>query len=442
MITLSDVKIIDEYYVGPARIRLIDRGNRDYLYQVTYDDEEVLRLKGLLRKTYDFLTSLPIGKKFGGRKVFLPTEITDDIIVDTVKKVFNVSEDKVPLILYLIKKELKFKELQELIDDPYIEDITIVGAGPIWVRHSKIIEYDPEADYIPTNIVIPSINDVIKLQHYLAQKVGKVLSTSSPIIDAELPDGNTSHRLHIVGIPICGQRPEITIRKKVESHIPIKKLIEKRVLTKEVAEYLKTVIRMGGSVIIVGPPGSGKTTLLRSLLYEYVPPSWKVVIIEDTPEIEPLPGSNWVRYLVSYNPLTNEVIYDEFMLAKAALRASVSKLLVIGETRGAEAQVLAQALNMGLGSLTTFHGGSAEEAIARLMSYPINLNKYQISMFWAFVTMHLVNDGKSLRRMVVRIDEPVLINDELRLINIYNYYDPKKESPLKLSVKLRRNRFS
>jgi len=199
---------------------------------------------------------------------------------------------------------------------------------------------------------------------------------------------------------------------------------------------------MGGSVIIVGPPGSGKTTLLRSLLYEYVPPSWKVVIIEDTPEIEPLPGSNWVRYLVSYNPLTNEVIYDEFMLAKAALRASVSKLLVIGETRGAEAQVLAQALNMGLGSLTTFHGGSAEEAIARLMSYPINLNKYQISMFWAFVTMHLVNDGKSLRRMVVRIDEPVLINDELRLINIYNYYDPKKESPLKLSVKLRRNRFS
>lgn len=436
---MKNYEIIDEYFIGPARVRIIKKGAKSYVYQITYDDEEVTKLRDIVKKTYEFLTALPIGKKLSSRKLYLPSEISDDIIVDTVKKVFNVDEEKVPLVLYLIKKELKFKELQELIDDPFIEDITIVGPGPVWIRHSKILETDPEVDYIPTNIIIPSVNDVIKLQHYLTQKAGKLLTTASPIVDTELPVDGTSHRLHIVGIPICGQRPEITIRKKVENYIPIKKLIKRGVLTKSIAEYLKIIIRLGGSIIIVGPPGSGKTTLLKSLLYEYVPPSWKVVIIEDTPEIEPLPNSNWVRYLVNYNPLTNKIMYDEFTLAKAALRASVSKVLVIGETRGAEAQVLAQALNMGLGSLTTFHGGSADEAVTRLMSYPINLNKHQISMFWAFITLHLVDDGKSLKRIVVSIDEPVLEDNELKLINIYNYYEQKENNNLLTSsVKLKK----
>ncbi|MEM2203082.1 MAG: ATPase, T2SS/T4P/T4SS family, partial [Sulfolobales archaeon] len=116
---------------------------------------------------------------------------------------------------------------------------------------------------------------------------------------------------------------------------------------------------------------------------------------------------------------------------------SANRLIVIGETRGAEAQVLAQALNMGMGALTTFHGGSSEEVITRLMSPPINMSKHQIGSIWTIVIMGIgcVN-SKGVGRCVERVDE-ILMDDD---IDIHTVYSVEENSPgiMERSIRLRR----
>jgi flagellar protein FlaI len=208
-------------------------------------------------------------------------------------------------------------------------------------------------------------------------------------------------------------RPEIIIRRVRKQFQTIEDLLEIGSINRAFVEYVKALIERRGSMIIAGPPGSGKTTLLRSILYNLIPKSWKIAIIEDTAEIDPPHGSSWTRY-TSFE--LGRVKVDLFDLAKASLRSSAQILLVVGEVRGSEAQVLAQAMLAGMGGLTTFHGGTPEEVITRLRSHPIGLSNSQISMFWsiAFMGFQQENPRRVLRRVVEllpRGDDPPEVVD-------------------------------
>ncbi len=421
-------KVIDEYSVGMANVKIVRYSNSTYQYlveeMVSKDVEEMIS-----RNIDVILNSIPYN-----------SDVDELTISKVVSEVLNIRNDDVVKFIYSLRKELKYKKFQVLIDDPFIEDITVAGVGPVWVRHSKILSVDPEVDYIPTNIVLIDSEEVLKYVNLFAEKSNKIITKSSPILDANLPDIDGGHRVHLVLPEVSLGRPEITIRKKRGYNVlSVKSLIDDEVLPSSVAEYLNVLIKSRGSIIVVGPPGSGKTTLLRALLYEFIPPSWKVVIIEDTPEIDPLPKSNWVRYIVPTPSATSNHL-DQLTLSKAALRASVSKYIVIGETRGAEAQVLVQAMNMGLGGLTTFHGGNVREAIVRLTGPPINLSSFHICMFWSFVTINFVFTDKSVRRAVVSVDEPIYDNetDNIILNNIYSFGDEVSFDELvRKSIRLR-----
>ncbi|MEM0086578.1 MAG: ATPase, T2SS/T4P/T4SS family, partial [Zestosphaera sp.] len=189
-------------------------------------------------------------------------------------------------------------------------------------------------------------------------------------------------------------------------------LVEQGVLPRAVAELLKFLVLSRGSLIVAGPPGSGKTTLIRSLLHSYVPTDWKVVVIEDTGEIDPPANSSWSRY-VAFE--LGSVKIDLFDLAKAALRSSATKLLVVGETRGSEAQVLAQSLLAGLGGITSFHGGSPEEVVTRLRSQPISLSNSQIGMFNFIAVMSFSEKPRRVLRELAELvydssEDNVVIN--------------------------------
>ncbi|MDW8011265.1 MAG: ATPase, T2SS/T4P/T4SS family, partial [Sulfolobales archaeon] len=256
------------------------------------------------------------------------------------------------LITYVVNRELKYKKLQVLLDDPYVEDISIVGPGPVWVRHKYVVEKDPVADYIETNIVIGTYEEFMNYMELIAEKSGRVVNRRNPIIDFTLPEEDGGHRVHVVLPDVAYSSGEIVIRKKLHhAQVDLDTLVENGMVPQHVAELIKTVIRRNGSVVILGPPGSGKTTLLKAILYSAIPKFWKIAVIEDTPEVDIPKDSSWVRYTVPTNVWGSERGIDQMSLAKAALRASVSRFLVIGETRGAEARVLAQAMNMGLGGL-------------------------------------------------------------------------------------------
>jgi type IV secretory pathway ATPase VirB11/archaellum biosynthesis ATPase len=162
--------------------------------------------------------------------------------------------------------------------------------GRVWIRHTIIDFERPEQDFVPTNIVFNSEGEVVQMQQVIATKCGTYLSTSNPIVDTQLPLSDGGHRVHMVFPTVSKNRPEIVIRKKLPMPPPIEYYVEAKVLPRALVGLFKLVIHARGSLIIAGPPGSGKTTLLRSILYYLVPRTWKVIVIEDTGEIDPQPG--------------------------------------------------------------------------------------------------------------------------------------------------------
>ncbi len=400
------VKIIANYNVGTNEVKIL-KGPKGYQYIV--NKEYGNNFVNEVRKAAE--TSI-IGQ-LSGSSLYKTIKSATMLLK---RKGLRVLESDVA---YALRESLKYRKLQVLIDDPYIEDISVVGTGPIWVRHSIVIKEDPLADYIQTNIIIESELELLQHISILSERSGRAISKLNPIIDANLPEEDGSHRIHLVLPEITGGKGEIVIRKKKPYRfVSLRELQKEGMIEEPVVSLIKKVIHEKGSLLIVGPPGSGKTTLLRAILYSLVPPSWKVAIIEDTPEIDLPPGSSWVKYVV---PLTSskEVTLDQLTLTKAALRSSVSKFLVVGETRGKEARVLVQAMNMGLGGLTTFHGGSPEEAIRRLTSHPIDLTQEQLGMFKLIITLGFIESGKGIKRSVIDVSMPYLDGNLLKLKRLY-----------------------
>lgn len=331
-------------------------------------------------------------------------------VLGILSKVLGIQGSEALIAVEILREELRYRSIQPLIDDPYIEDISITGAGHVWVRHAKISDTYPEIDMIRTNIML-SESGVVELQQVIASRCNTYISTSNPIVDVQLPLEDGGHRVHMVAKTISN-RPEIVVRKRIERIVKVEELAKQGSIPYAFIKYVESLINKRGSMIIAGPPGSGKTTLLRAILHSMIPGSWKIAIIEDTPEIDPLPGSSWTRY-TSFE--LGRVKVDLFDLAKASLRSSATRLLVVGETRGAEAQVLTQAINTGMGALTTFHAGSPEEAIARLRSQPIGLSNSQVSMFWAIAIMGFQSATprrilRSVAELIPRGDDPPEIN--------------------------------
>lgn len=320
-------------------------------------------------------------------------------LADILTAVLKIPRGMISEALFALRSTVGYKQLEVFLQDPYVTDIAINGAGVVWVKHSYLERY-PNIDFIPTNVYLKTMEEVIELQQIIATKCGTYISVSNPIVDTQLPPRDGGHRVHLVHYIISTvRRPEIVIRKRMSVPPSIAQMAEQGVLPESVAKLLKVVIYSRGSLIIAGPPGSGKTTLLRSILYSFVPLGWKVAIIEDTGEIDPLPGSSWTRYTTFE---LGNVKVDLFDLAKAALRASATKLIVVGEVRGVEAKVLVQAMLTGLGGLCTWHGGSAQEVIVRFSSPPIGLAPSQIGMF-NFVA--LMGYGEKPRRQLKQIVE-------------------------------------
>src|SRR6185437_15617646 len=141
-----------------------------------------------------------------------------------------------------------------------------------------------------------------------------------------------------------------------------------------IAETLTQQVQIAKTLLISGGTGSGKTTLLR-VLAEAIPTNERVVVIEDTPELQ-ICQPNIVPASSQLHTFKAPVSFDE--LLKDALRFRPDRI-ILGEVRGTEARTLLDSFNTGhAGSLATIHANSAAKALRRfanlvLRSHPQTL---------------------------------------------------------------------
>jgi pilus assembly protein CpaF len=157
----------------------------------------------------------------------------------------------------------------------------------------------------------------------------------------------------------------LTIRKFNAKHFAIGDLIGSGTVTQDIATCLKSAVLMHQNILIAGATGSGKTTLLNALS-NLIPKHERVLVIEDTAEIQ-IDTPNLVRFEArrEQNGLPAVTIRE---LLKASLRHRPDRIL-LGEIRGAEAFDLLQLLNTGhSGTISTVHSNSAAQALNRFTS--------------------------------------------------------------------------
>jgi len=192
----------------------------------------------------------------------------------------------------------------------------------------------------------------------IANQLGKRLDEDNPILHAQLPDGS---RLAAVIPPVVRLTPALIIRKFTSRHYTVDDLIARGTLTRPLADLLAEQIRGGKTLLISGGTGTGKTTLLR-ILADFIPDYERLVVIEDTSELQ-IQKPNILAVECQTDTFKSNITFDD--LLKSALRWRPDRI-ILGEVRGIEARTLLDSFNTGhAGSLATIHANSAEKALHR-----------------------------------------------------------------------------
>jgi pilus assembly protein CpaF len=253
--------------------------------------------------------------------------------------------------------------LQPLMEDPSVSDILVDTYKRVIIeRDGKL--FDTEVRFQDDRHLLQVIDRIVSA-------VGRRIDDSSPMVDARLPDGS---RVNAVIPPLAVDGPHLSIRKFKADVLSAEDMIKLGTMTEPLTELLHGIVRARLNVLISGGTGAGKTTLLN-VLSSFIPPSERIVTIEDSAELQ-LRQPRVVRLETRPANIEGHGAVNQRALVINALRMRPDRI-VVGEVRGPEAIDMLQAMNTGHdGSLTTLHSHAPRDALNRLetMVAMANLN--------------------------------------------------------------------
>lgn len=326
-----------------------------------------------------------------------------------------------------LKKELfnafrKLDVLSGLLEDEEISEIMINGSSRIFIEKNGKLQRIEE--------VFVSEERLRNVIQQIVSSCNRIVNETVPIVDARLADGS---RVNVVLPPVALNGAVMTIRKFPKEFFTMEKLIEMGSLTKEVAEFLKILVKAKYNIFISGGTGSGKTTFLN-VLSNYIPEEERVITIEDSAELQITSVPNLVRLETRNANVEGENAITMSQLIKSALRMRPDRIIV-GEVRDAAAMDMANSMLTGHdGSISTGHGNSAKEMMLRLetmilMGYdmPVLAIRQQIAAAIDIV-IHLGRLRDNSRK-VLEVCEVLGVEDgEIRLHPIYRFREKSEEN--------------
>ena len=246
------------------------------------------------------------------------------------------------------------RPIEHLIRDERVSEIMVNGSSAVFIERDGMIESVPGVRIGEKNLQVAARN--------IARALGDEVSEEKPLLDSRLPDGS---RVAVVLPPCSVGGATLTIRKFHSRLFTAKELVRVGAMPQQVLEQARDAIVWNDNILISGGTGTGKTTLLNAIA-AFIPDDERLVVIEDTAEIQ-IAKPNVVRFEARREQpdLPAVTIRD---LLRAALRHRPDRI-ILGEVRGGEAFDLLQALNTGhSGTLSTIHANSATQALNRLAS--------------------------------------------------------------------------
>ncbi|HKC40883.1 MAG TPA: ATPase, T2SS/T4P/T4SS family [Gemmatimonadales bacterium] len=258
------------------------------------------------------------------------------------------------------------RPIEDLLRDPGVTEVMVnAGGARVFVERNGRLEFVPGRVLEPRNLTVAIKN--------IARACGDEISDMQPLLDARLEDGS---RVAAMFPPCAVAGPALTIRKFTRRY-SLEDLVTVGAVTPAVGTQLTAAIAAQHNILIAGGTGTGKTTLLNALAAR-IPDEDRIIVIEETAEIH-LDKPNILRFEArrAQAPLGQELPLPPVTIAdlvRASLRHRPDRVIV-GEVRGPEAFDLLQALNTGhLGSLSTIHANSAEQALTRLAHCVLTAN--------------------------------------------------------------------
>ncbi len=372
------------------------------------------------KKQYYLLESVLIEKLQGKFNLFQSFTDKEALVEQALNEIFlNDQRDelqalKVPFASsdyrsLFTKDFLSYGIIQDILCEGEVEDIIINSLNEIFIHHGQ-------KGFIPTGRRFQNLQVLdlfIKKLLLFANR-----SRMTKIMNMELP--NLDGRINIALSPFG---PQITITKAKLTPLSIIDLIRRKTLTYEVTAqlwlYLEGLSIRPANMIIAGGPGVGKTTLLNAL-FSFIPKRERMVVIEDTLELNTFLDESCSR-------LESDEDVSLSDLVKNSLRMRPERI-VIGEVRGKEAQDMMTAANVGKYCIGTIHALTSREAIIRLQNEPMNIPETLVNLIDVFVVIKRYHTGDKVFRVVDEVSETSGMEQvKVLLAQIYKYnYDTKQ----------------
>ncbi len=302
----------------------------------------------------------------------------------------------------------------EILDaDPNLEEVVVNDSK------TNVMVYHIKFGWLESSIRIDTEARIEAYSQQIARKVGRQITTLSPLLDAQLVNGD---RVNATLYPISIHGNTLDIRKFRADPWTVTDFLKMGTVSPPLVSFVWQAIQYELSFIVTGGTASGKTSILNVFM-PFIPPNQRVISIEDTSELVLPKFLQWVPLITRQQNSEGKGEVKMLDLLVNSLRMRPDRL-VVGEIRRKEdAETLFEALMTGHSVYATMHAETAQQVIKRLISDPINLPDIEVG------TLDLVITAFRQRRSGVRrilelaeVTERMLAGrSELKTNNIFEW---------------------